>query len=168
MERELLLLGLLRQHDMHGYQLADFINNYLYSCTDLKKSTAYHLLEKMEERGWLTSTESTETKRPTKTIYQISSAGEKAFQDLLRENLASYIGTTFEGNIGLAFMDALPKEETLSLLSTRLEKLRAELEIMQAIPQHPGSMALVIEHQVHHLRSEAEWLETLIQRYQKG
>jgi DNA-binding PadR family transcriptional regulator len=168
MERELLLLGLLRQHEMHGYQLADFINNNLASCTDLKKPTAYHLLDKMEERGWLTSIASSDNNRPTKKVYQISLAGEAAFQDLLRQNLATYMGATFGGNIGLAFMDALPTEEALQLLENRRSQLANELLAMQAVPAHHGSMALVIEHQLYHLQSEVHWLENLIQRYTKG
>ena len=47
MERELLLLGVLRQGEMHGYQLHDFIERSLAFCTDLKKPTAYFLLDKM-------------------------------------------------------------------------------------------------------------------------
>jgi DNA-binding PadR family transcriptional regulator len=153
---------------MHGYQLADFINNNLASCTDLKKPTAYHLLDKMEARGWLSSTASTESNRPTKKVYQISAAGEAAFQDLLRENLASYLGATFAGNIGLAFMDALPKSDALTLLENRFNMLLSELETMQAVPAHHGTMALVIEHQLHHLQSEVNWLDKVIQRYSES
>ena len=165
MERELLLLGLLRRHEMHGYQLADFINENLSSCTDLKKSTAYHLLEKMEERGWLSSSESQDANRPPKKVYQISPEGEDAFQDLLRQNLRSYSAATFSGNIGLAFMDALPKSEALMLLEERHKQLAEDLANMEAVPVHYGTMALVIEHQVHHLRSEVAWLVKVIQRY---
>jgi DNA-binding PadR family transcriptional regulator len=39
-------LGLLRQASMHGYQLLDFIERYLSTCTDLKKPTAYLALER--------------------------------------------------------------------------------------------------------------------------
>lgn len=53
MERELLLLGLLQQQEMHGYQLHEFIDSYMQTCVDLKKSTAYYLLEKMAKDGFL-------------------------------------------------------------------------------------------------------------------
>lgn len=51
MNRRLILLGVLRQQEMHGYQLLEFINNTLTTCTDIKKPTAYYLLKKMHEEG---------------------------------------------------------------------------------------------------------------------
>lgn len=57
MERELLLLGLLRRQDLHGYRLMDFIENNLGACTDLKKPTVYFLLEKMANQGWISASQ---------------------------------------------------------------------------------------------------------------
>jgi DNA-binding PadR family transcriptional regulator len=53
MERKLLLLGILRQQEMHGYQLFDFIEQGLSTCTNLTKPTAYYLLKQMAEEGWI-------------------------------------------------------------------------------------------------------------------
>ena len=47
-ERELLLLGVLRKREMHGYQLSEFLEAHLGMFFDLKKATAYNLLRKME------------------------------------------------------------------------------------------------------------------------
>ena len=48
-ERKLLLLGLLRKNDMHGYLL----NAHLGGAVpiSLKKPTAYNLLDRMEQGG---------------------------------------------------------------------------------------------------------------------
>jgi len=43
-ERELLLLGLLRKREMHGYQLSEFLETHLAIFFDIKKATAYNLL----------------------------------------------------------------------------------------------------------------------------
>lgn len=167
MERELLLLGLLRQQDMHGYELHEFINGNMTSLIDLKRPTAYHLLDKMEQRGWLHSREEEDSNRPTRTVYEITEEGEATFQRLLRENLASYIQTVFTGNIGLAFLDMLAKDEALSLLQQRQKSLNEQLALYENAPTHKGSMSFVIEHQQHHLRSEAKWLASLIERFQQ-
>ena len=55
MEKKLLLLGLLRRQEMHGYQLNEFIDNNLALCTDLKKPTAYYLLDQMSKDGWISA-----------------------------------------------------------------------------------------------------------------
>ena len=111
MERELLLLGLLRGHEMHGYQLMEFIDTQMASCVDLKKPTAYFLLDKMTAAGWIHFEQNQEGNRPPRRVYGITTEGEKAFQRLLRENLAAYEPARFISDIGLAFVDALPAEE---------------------------------------------------------
>lgn len=169
MERELLLLGLLRMKDMHGYQLHEFINRNLASCTDLKKPTAYHLLDRMTAQGWLTvsDAESAEGNRPSRRIYQLTDAGEEAYQRLLRENLANYHPATFTGTIGIAFLDSLPRAEAVTLLTLRRAHMADALSILLTAPDHGGSMHLVIEHQIHHLKSELDWLDSVLDQLGK-
>ncbi len=166
MERELLLLGLLRRADMHGYQLHDFINRNMTSCTDLKKPTAYHLLDKMAARGWLSvSLENVpDSNRPTRRVYRLTPAGEAAFQELLRENLRTYTAAIFGGDVGLAFLDALDAAEARALLQERRTALAAAQAALRHVPPHEGSMGLMIDHQAHHVQSELDWLDKVLAR----
>lgn len=165
MDRELLLLGLLRHGGIHGYRLNEFINRDLAYCTDLKKPTAYHLLAKMAEQGWIVVLdEQQEGNRPPRRIYEITAEGETVFQRLLRENLAAHTPTRFTGDIGIAFMDALPAAEREQLLAQRRAGLAAELEVLKSTPAdaHRGSLALLITHQIRHLTAELDWLDEIL------
>ncbi|MGB5058652.1 MAG: PadR family transcriptional regulator [Candidatus Promineifilaceae bacterium] len=162
MERELLLLGLLQQQEMHGYQLHEFIDSYMQTCVDLKKSTAYYLLEKMAKDGFITPSEEREGNRPTRQVYSLTPAGETRFLDLLRENLATFLPALFPGDTGITFLDKLPQSEAIALLQTRREALAAELDRAEKAPVHTGSLQLMIEHQIVHLRSELDWLDHVI------
>ena len=164
MDRELLLLGLLRQENMHGYQLHEFINRNMSSCVDLKKPTAYYLLEKMVEAGWINEIQEQEGNRPPRNVFQLTAEGEAAFQRLLRENISTYHSTHFADDIGLAFLDTLPKQEARTLLDMRRTIIVNTLAKAQLVPPHPGSSQLVIEHLVHHLQSELAWLDQVISR----
>lgn len=164
MERELLLLGLLRRADMHGYQLHEFINQNMGSCVDLKKPTAYFLLDKMAEKGWITQTEMQEGNRPPRRVYQVTAEGEAVFQRLLRQNLTEHHPARFTGDIGLTFLDVLPPQEACELLQVRRMALADELEGVRAIPVHAGSSQLVIEHRARHLQTELDWLDEVIDR----
>jgi len=166
MDRKLLLLGLLRMQEMHGYQLNDFIDAFLAVCVDVKKPTAYYLLNKMHEDGWIAVEEQQEGNRPVRRIYNITPEGEIAFKNLLRENLGSYAPTQFTGDIGLAFMDVLSLDDLLSLLTQRRKALEQQLETVRAIPEHPGNFQLMIEHQARHLQAEREWLDEVINSLQ--
>lgn len=164
MERELLLLGLLQKEEMHGYQLHEFIDSFMQTCVDLKKSTAYYLLEKMTKEGYVTRTEEREGNRPPRRVYHLTPAGEAHLLDLLRQNLASYLPAKFPGDTGLTFLDNLPADETVHLLQQRREQLAEAVAIIQQAPPHTGSLQFMIEHQQIHLQSELKWLDSVIER----
>jgi hypothetical protein len=97
-------------------------------------------------------------------VYAITPQGEVAFQQLLRENLANYEPSDFTCHIGLAFLDELVPEEALPLLHKRRSSMEELLESTRAHGEHPGSLQLMLEHQVHLLAAELEWLDTVIAR----
>lgn len=164
MERELLLLGLLRRQDMHGYKLHEFIDSTMAMCVDLKKSTAYYLLDKMEKAGLVAQSTEQIGNRPLRRVYTLTDKGEARFQELLRDNLRAHLPARFNGDIGLAFLDELPATEAISLLEQRRSQLVAVLEEAQATPSHQGSLQFVVEHQRFHLESELDWLDTVLAR----
>lgn len=167
MERELLLLGLLRRRDMHGYQLHEFIEKYMQTCVDLKKPTAYHLLDKLAQAGHITQSEEREGNRPPRRVYTVTASGEAYFQRLLAQNLADYLPARFGGAVGLAFMDALEGGNAAALLHQRRNTLRQHLAHAQSAPPHAGSLQLVLEHQIVHLQSELAWLDEVIARLER-
>lgn len=162
MDRKLLLLGLLRRQEMHGYQLHEFIDRNLALCTDLKKPTAYYLLDKMAADGWLITETEQEGNRPPRRIYRLTIAGEEAFQRLLRENLAQYTPVNFPGDVGLAFLEWLDTNEALTLLTQQQREVEARMQEIQNVPVHQGSLQLIVSHQMHHLQSELDWLAEVI------
>ncbi len=168
MERQLLLLGLLRQQDMHGYQLYEFIEQDLSACTDLKKSTAYYLLNKMAANGWITEEQVQDGNRPPRRVYSLTPAGEAAFQRILRANMSEFYPAYFPGDIGLAFVDDIPVEEAINLLQERRKKLVKALRQVQAAPVHQGSLQWTINHQLHHLQAEVAWLDEMLLNLQEG
>lgn len=156
-ERELLLLGLLRKQEMHGYRLSEFLDSHLGLFFDLKKATAYNLLGKMERKGWVRSRREQEGKRPPRRVFTISPSGEEVFQRLLREALAAYKPAVFPGNVPLLFLDALPPEERSGLLRTRKRALEVYLTALEDHPDHP-----LLHHKRGILRAEKDWLLGLI------
>jgi len=164
-ERELLLLGLLRRREMHGYQLSDFLETHLGLFFDLKKATAYNLLRKMEKVGWVTSREEKEGRRPVRRVFAISPEGESIFQDLLRRVLPQYEYPAFPANVPILFLDALSPGEKTDLLKERrgeVEKCLASLESRRDHVPHP-----LLDHRRRILQSELEWLGVLIEGAEK-
>ncbi|MGQ9909169.1 MAG: PadR family transcriptional regulator [Candidatus Flexifilum sp.] len=162
--RQLLLLGLLRRESMHGYRLNEFIEHELSICTDLKKPTAYFLLDKLEQAGWIAVTEAIQDSgRPPRKMYAITPAGEAAFQALLRDHLRELDLSRFTADAGFAFIDALDPAESIDLLEARRAALAAALDEARAAPPHPGALNFVIRQRIAHLEAEYDWLESVIQ-----
>jgi len=164
MDNKLLLLGLLRRQHMHGYQLNEFIENNLALCADLKKPTAYYLLEQMQKEGWIDAVSEQEGNRPPRKVYRLTETGNAAFERLLVEGLSRYQAVNFPGDAALAFLDQLTAEQALPLLKQQRLLAEERLHTLQNIPAHPGSLALVFSHQIHHLQAELAWLDATLER----
>jgi DNA-binding PadR family transcriptional regulator len=147
---------------MHGYQLYEYIDQALAACTDLKKPTAYYLLSKMAEDGWITEETTRGGNRPLRKVYHLTARGEAEYQRMLRENLAGYSPVSFAGDMGLAFLDQVEPGEALELLAQRRAALVDALNTLRAVPEHKGSLQLAIEHQRRHLAGELDWLDEVI------
>lgn len=167
MERELLLLGLLKREQMHGYQLHEFIDSNMQTCVDIKKPTAYYLLDKMEQQGLITRKEEKEGNRPTRRVYSMTTTGEERFQTLLRQNLATYSQNRYPNNTGFIFLEELPEQEAITLLLNRQTLISGMLDEAQTAPPHSGAMQYMIDHQVTMLQAELSWLENVISRLQE-
>ncbi len=163
MERKLLLLGMLRVDEMYGYQLNEFIDAHLGSAINLKKPTAYNLLNKMANDGWISYREEQEGNRPPRRVYTITAEGETAFQKLLRDSLAGYHRAEFRSDISLAFLDQIPPDEASVLLQNRRAKIEELLEPLRGFQdEHQGNMALLLEHQRRYLTVELDWLDEIV------
>ncbi len=160
--RELLLLGLLRRQEMHGYQLNEFLLGELATCANIKKPTAYYLLKKMAEQGWIAESIEQEGNRPPRRVYRVTPQGEQAFQRLLRETLPVYVPTYFDGDLPLAYLDELPREEARTLLEQRRQKIEQAQNSLETVPTHAGSVQWLIEHQRRHLALEKQLLDEIL------
>lgn len=164
MERRLLLLGMLRMQEMHGYQLNDFIDTHLGASVQLTKPTAYHLLNKMTEEGLISYQDDKEGNRPPRRVYKITSEGEVAFQALLRECLADYRPAEFRSDIPLAFLEEMPAVEAMSLLHQRRQAIEALLRPFRdhGDEHDVGSFGLLVEHRKRHLMAELAWVDEVV------
>lgn len=147
MQRKLLLLGLLRQHEMYGYQINDLIDAHLGTSINLTKPTAYRLLHNMAEQGWISFREEKAGKRPTRRIYTLTETGEAEFQELLRFCLGQYEPAENANTVCLAFFDTLSPEEVLPLLEKRRAAIEELIAMKKSEQSHSGAFQLIYDHQ---------------------
>jgi DNA-binding PadR family transcriptional regulator len=131
-ERKLLLLGLLRQTEMHGYILNAHLEGA--SPVTLKKPTAYNLLDRMEMDGWIEHRGESTGERQRK-VFSVTGKGEEAFFRLLGEQLGTYISPESPGLVSVSFLDALPVSCAVELLRKRQDSI---LEYRQSLESNDG------------------------------
>lgn len=84
----LILLALLRERPMHGYELQQLIQtSRMDTWTNLLSGSIYYALNKMEQDGLLRTEAEERTGARLRKIYAITEAGEEMFQQMLRQSL---------------------------------------------------------------------------------
>ena len=80
----LLILSLLEEKDMYGYEMIDTLKGKSNNVFELKAGTLYPLLHSMEEKGWLSVYEQ-EADGKMRKYYRITRDGKKQYQAKKKE-----------------------------------------------------------------------------------
>jgi DNA-binding PadR family transcriptional regulator len=170
MSTRLVILGLLRERPLHGYELKHIIEEHMGDWTNIAFGSIYFALNKLAEEGFIekAATER-EGKRPSRSVYQITETGRAEFMRLLREVWRDLERHYYTIDIGLAFMEALPLEEAKGYLRGRIAQLegilahvdehKAEVLAMQDVPR---LTAAVFDHSQVHFQAELAWTRDLL------
>jgi DNA-binding PadR family transcriptional regulator len=183
-ENELLLLGLLITHSQHGYQLNEFIERGLGHVTNMKKGNAYATLGRLAKEGYINLEITQEGNRPQRKVYSITPNGETRFYELLRNNLAHSERMVFAIDVGLMFIERLPREEAIACLTDRLALLKKKLAEQhaglgqEAVPgessdyraglEHGFGVNLALQHVLYMQRAELSWLEATLEELRRA
>lgn len=170
MDHTLLVLGLLKLQEMHGYQLSDLLERRLKYLTDLKKPTLYHLLGKLETEGAVTKRASREGNRPERFTYRLTKSGAARFEELLRANLRDAHAAYFNDDIGMLFLSELPAAEARGFLGQKRASIQARIaRTAEAVAKHTRGTPpyYTLRHHEMHLNAELAWLDELLAHLKK-
>ncbi|PKR83363.1 PadR family transcriptional regulator [Heyndrickxia camelliae] len=81
----LLLLHLLEEQDMYGYQLSKEMERRSEDAFQIKEGTLYPALKKLEEQGYIDSYWQDQEKGPSRKYYCITKAGKEALLQKSKE-----------------------------------------------------------------------------------
>lgn len=169
-QSRLLLLGMLLVQNRHGYELLDAAEKELAVFSHLKKASVYYELNRMEAEGLVVSHKEEQAGRPPRRVFTVTPKGKETFFQLLHNALAQPEVGSVTADVGLMFLDWIPTTEAVSLLTRRVELLRASLAACQSIPEHRPESAvhLALSHLKAKLAFEIQWHESLVEALQGG
>lgn len=168
MDNELLLLGLLHDQRRHGYELDEFLEHSLHSLTTIKRSTAYATLDRLARHGLVTCSSEHAGNYPAHQVYAITAEGERTFQKLLLENLYSSPRTFYHTDVGLLFMDQIPRDVLLTCLEAKRQQLLVQRDALRVtLPEHSNHPATsIIQRDMALLDGELNWLQEFMLQVQ--
>jgi DNA-binding PadR family transcriptional regulator len=180
MSAKLIILGLLREGPMHGYEIKRRIEHEaMAEWTDISYGAIYFALNKLAEENFVEKVSTEQVgKRPSRDVYQITESGQAEFFRLLRHALSTVERKGDPVDIGIRFMSALPRQEAQALLNRRKGMLE---QILQALseekagfverhhgePYVEGGCAL-FDHGLVQLKAELEWLQGVLDKLEQG
>jgi len=164
--QELIILGILKQHPRHGYEIKKIIQKELGIFTALENKSIYYPLKIMEKKGFIKKTATQAKGRLFRYVYALTSRGDQAFTGLAMDALLSEKRPFIDIDIPLYFLPYLEKKEVLARLRLRkrfLEKveywLNENLATRRAFPSH---QILLLKHHRNLLNAEEKFLDEII------
>lgn len=159
---EILLLGILYQKPLHGYELNKLIEDRgVRQWANIGFSSIYYLLEKLEAKG-LIETEGAQPK--AKKTFAITAEGKKVCKAQTKSLLAERVPNKNPLMTGLANSFVLSESALKKLLETRhadlaeqLKNLKAQHKRQQPLPKQAN---LLFTYSISQIESEMAWIKT--------
>ena len=168
---ELAILGLLKDRPMHGYQLSRELAEQLGGLWKVSYGSLYPTLRRLERQGAIEAVAGTSATGGgrRKTVYGITSDGERLFLRLLEEP-AAHEGPASEDarfRVRLAFFRYLPPETRIRLMDRRRQGLQERLDgvkaaIRSAADEDDQYTRALMEHGRAATEHDIAWLTDLI------
>lgn len=130
----LAVLSCLLERPMHPYEIASTLRGRGKELSiKLNYGSLYAVVESLQKRGLIVPLEtSREGRRPERTVYSVTEAGQIEHEDWLAELLSTPVREFTSLEAGLSLMPGLAPAEVAHLLELRAERLRMELHAVDA------------------------------------
>jgi PadR family transcriptional regulator PadR len=171
---DLVVLGLLREQPMYGYQIKQQIETrHLNHWAHVSLPSIYNTLNRLEKKGLIGAHQEKVGKMPERTVYHLTLKGERGLARLVEKALVSQRAPEDDFSVGVAFMYGLDKERAEACLQKKLEFLRRHLdhlkEELQAYKgQIPFNWMSLIRVGMGHIQLEIDHVQGMLRILKKG
>ena len=172
----LVILGLLRERPLYGYEIKQLIEEHMSDWTSIAFGSIYFALDKLAEEKFVEKVQVEQKgNRPSRSVYQVTASGRDEFLRLLREEWRQVERQYFSIDVCLFFLDKLPVGEVKNYLKIRQAALQKALEYLQShreeqltLPEVPRLATAIFDHSLVHTQAELSWVSNLLEKVEKG
>jgi DNA-binding PadR family transcriptional regulator len=171
----LAVLVLLYERPMHPYEMAATLRERRKEDSiKLRYGSLYTVIELLLKAAFISEKRtSREGNRPERTIYEITASGEAEMRGWMRAILSTPTKDYPRFEAGLSLLPAVPPEDAIDLLETRLEFLKKDIEEIRTNLAQAKALNLAAlfsiesEYRLAGLEMELGFVEKLIARIEK-
>jgi DNA-binding PadR family transcriptional regulator len=170
MSVKLVILGLLHDKPLYGYEIKQIIEEHMGDWTSIAFGSIYFALDKLSEEKFVEKVSTEQAgNRPSRSVYQITDSGKEEFLRLLRESWQNMEQQYYDLDICIFFLNRLSMTEVKGYLRARiarLEQILAHLQMHEAEqmsnPHVPPQARAIFNHSRVHIQSEFEWTKDFL------
>jgi len=169
---DLLVLGLLLDRPMHGYELSQHVKaEGIPVWFDISTAAIYYSLNKLRREGLVSETHS--GTRGEKSIYRVTEHGRERFFAKMEDVLASEEPVRFQYDLGILLLNRLPHERASALLEERMAFLQQRQATLDRLIERESSSGealkvAILEHAASCTRVESQWLGSIVKHLRSG
>jgi DNA-binding PadR family transcriptional regulator len=167
---DLLLLGLLLDRPMHGYELFQQIQaEEIDAWFNVSMAGVYYSLGKLHDQGLVAESRERGARSPRKSVYHLTDEGRSAFFEAMEAQALNQEEVFLEYDVVIYLLNKLPRKRAISLLeqqrallADKSQAVHRALAREQEGDQSPLRLA-VLDHKRRYLDMERDWLADVIQ-----
>ncbi|MGE5197526.1 MAG: helix-turn-helix transcriptional regulator [Deltaproteobacteria bacterium] len=165
-EHELILLGLLKESPMHGYEIKKKIKEILSLFAGIDLKSIYYPLAVLEKKGLVIKHINKQGRRPQRFIYKLTPKGQERFNQLLAKSFLDFKRPQFSLDLSLYFLNYMHPD-----IAKR--RLRARMQVLERLSRHitqlinsltrkkDASLARILEHNLQMVQTEYRFITNL-------
>jgi DNA-binding PadR family transcriptional regulator len=159
---------------MYGYQIKQQIETrHLNHWAHVSLPSIYNTLNRLEKRGLIAAHQEKVGKMPERTVYHLTSKGERGLARLVEKALVGEKAPEDDFSVGVAFMYGLDKEKAEICLKKKLELLRGHLdhlkEELEVYEDHiPFNWLSLIRVGMGHIQLQIDHVKGMLRIMKKG
>jgi DNA-binding PadR family transcriptional regulator len=170
---DLLLLGLLLDRPMHGYELYQQIQaEEIDAWFNVSMAGVYYSLGKLRDQGLVVESRQRGGRSARKSIYRLTEEGRAAFFAAMEQQAVSQEKVFLDYDVVIFLLNKLPMQRAIALLEEHqafLAEQTRDVELSLATEQDNGGSPLklaVLDHKRRFLEMEWDWLTGVIRSIQ--
>lgn len=166
--RDLVVLGLLREHPRYGYEIKMIIDHVMSHVIDVSSGSLYYGLKKLEERNLVQESAIEKVgRRPERSVYSITEEGNVYFEEELPRVIFPQARPFFPLDLALYFFQFIPSAQQARRLKMRQEYLQLSLGYLDEIEKRfktvaPRSHVYILLHLKNYNLMEQKFIQQIL------